>query len=306
MEVLTPRAYEARFQDPAPEGVGIQQIGPEDVRLPERNPRGHKYTFGRALIVAGAEGYSGAPALAANACERSGAGLTRLIVPRSIYPIVAARCDGAVVTPAEADDAGGFSGDAAAALLPHLKTASACVIGPGLGRGSGAGRLIAAALREAACPLVLDADALHYLGAHLWLLDRCAAPVILTPHAGEFRYLGGDLTHGRLAGAHAFAMEHPNVVLILKGAGTLVCHGEETTVNPTGSAALAKGGTGDVLAGILCALLAQGMAPTEAARCAVYLHGLAGDIAAEAVGPYCLAPSDLIAHLPDAFRRVLT
>ena len=306
MKALTAEQYKEKYQDQAdvPGDICLSEITAEDCRLPKRAHLSHKYSYGRALIVAGARGYSGAPVLSANACERSGAGLTQLMVPESIYPIAAARCDGAVVTPLSAAEDGGFAASAADALDGPLQKANALAIGPGLGAGAGAKAFAGDVLHRAGCPTVADADALRVFAEDPGLLDSFPAPLILTPHEGEFKRLGGDLTKGRLAGALRFIKEHPRVILILKGSGTLVCRGDKIAVNPNGGPAMAKGGSGDVLTGMLCALLAQGFDAWFAARCAVYLHGLAGDLAAAELGEYCLAPSDLIAFLPSAFRTV--
>ena len=307
MKTLHPVEYTKQYGDPTgPDcpSCELREAEAADYRLPRRNPRSHKYRYGRALLIAGSRGYSGAPVLAANACERSGAGLSWLMVPESIYPIAAARCDGAVVTPLPATAEGGLSEKAWPAILTALGKADACVIGPGLGTEAEARELVKAVLREAECPLVLDADALNACAKEPELLTACRAPLLLTPHEGEFKRLGGDLSEGRLAGARRFCDSHPTLHLILKGYGTLVCRGEEICVNPTGGPAMAKGGSGDVLCGILCALLAQGFAPDFAAGCAVWLHGLAGDLAAAELGEYSLTPSDLIAYLPRAFRTL--
>ncbi|MBQ9662276.1 MAG: NAD(P)H-hydrate dehydratase [Oscillospiraceae bacterium] len=309
MKKLTKEEYRSGYGDPAEIGdgtVSLYETGPEDCRLPKRRPVSHKYSYGRALIIGGCRGFSGAPRLAANACERSGAGLTHVMVPESIYPIVAACCDGAVVTPLCTAEQGSVGTGALEEVLPVLKAADACAVGPGLGRSEEAHRLVSGILREADCPLVLDADALTICGMETELLSVCKVPVILTPHEGEFKRLGGDLSQGRLEGALAFAARYPNAVLVLKGHGTLICSGSEVFVNPTGSAAMAKGGSGDVLSGMLCALLAQGFEPLFAARTAAYLHGLAGDLASRELGEYCVTPSDLIGHLPAAFRTVTT
>lgn len=305
MKALSLAQYTARYLDTAEVSPDTRLAETEaaDCRLPPRAPRSHKYSYGRALIAAGALGYAGAPVLAANACERAGAGLTRLLVPESIYPIAAARCDGAVVTPLPAAEDGGFALAALAGIEGPLQTADALVLGPGLGAGQ-ARALVRAVLSKARCPVVLDADGLNACAEEPALLDACAAPLILTPHEGEFRRLGGDLTHGRLAGALRFTAEHPGLILVLKGYGTLICRGGEIAVNPTGGPAMAKGGSGDVLSGLLGALLCQGFDPWFAARCAAYLHGLAGDLAAKALGEYSLAPSDLIRSLPRAFQTV--
>ncbi|MBR1565193.1 MAG: NAD(P)H-hydrate dehydratase [Oscillospiraceae bacterium] len=306
MKALTAAQYAEKYQDQADVSpdICLREITPDDCRLPQRARVSHKYSYGRALIVAGARGYSGAPVLAANACERSGAGLTQLMVPESIYPIAAARCDGAVVLPLLAAEDGGFAAAAANALEGALQKANALAIGPGIGAGSEAKMFAGDVLCGAHCPTVADADALRVFADDPGLLDSFPAPLILTPHEGEFKRLGGDLTQGRLAGALRFIREHPRVILILKGSGTLVCREKEIAVNPTGGPAMAKGGSGDVLTGVLCALLAQGFDAWFAACAAVYLHGLAGDRAAKALGAYCLAPSDLITHLPGAFHEL--
>ena len=306
MKTLTATQYKGKYQDQADVSpdICLHEITPEDCRLPQRARVSHKYSYGRALIVAGARGYSGAPVLAANACERGGAGLTQLMVPESIYSIAAARCDGAVVQPLRAADDGGFAASAADALEGALPKANALAIGPGLGAGAEAKALARDVLCSAHCPTVADADALRVFADDPGLLDSFPAPLILTPHEGEFQRLGGDLSRGRLAGALRFMKEHPRVILILKGSGTLVCREKEIAVNPTGGPAMAKGGSGDVLTGMLCALLAQGFEAWFAACAAVYLHGFAGDLVAKELGEYCLAPSDLIEHLPRAFQEV--
>ncbi len=302
MRELSLAQYAEKYRDSLspPEGdYMLSESEPSDFPLPKRAPITHKYSYGRALVIAGSRGYSGAPALAANACERSGAGLTRLLVPESIYSVAALKVDGAVVTPLEEAAAGAIP-----EVLTYLQTASACVIGPGLSAGDGASALVRAVVRNAACPLILDADALTVCAGEPALLRQCRAPLLLTPHEGEFRRLGGDLSEGRLKGALQFTREYPALTLILKGYGTLVCRGGDVTVNPTGGPAMAKGGAGDVLCGILCALLAQGFEPGFAARCGVWLHGLAGDLCAGELGEYSVTPSDLIRRLPQAFMTL--
>ena len=305
MRELSFPQYAEKYFDTADAGglcIRLHETEAADVLLPKRKPISHKYSYGRALVIAGSRGFSGAPVLAANACERSGAGLTHLMIPDSIYSIAAAKCDGAVVTPLSSRD-GHICADALPEILEALKKADACVIGPGFGTGADSKAIVEAVLREAVCPLVLDADALTVCAGEPDLLSSCREPLILTPHTGEFKRLGGELANGRLAGALRFAWAYPNAILLLKGYGTLVCRGGEIAVNPSGGPAMAKGGSGDVLCGILCALLAQGFDPWFSARCAAYLHGLAGDLAATELGEYSVTPSDLICLLPEAFRR---
>ncbi len=297
--------YSERYYDQGEgveETISLNETEADDIRLPKRKTVSHKYSYGRALIIAGSTGFSGAPVLAANACERGGAGLTHLVVPDSIYGIAASRCDGAVVTPVSSSEAGGISSKALKQILPLLRKASACVIGPGLGINQDTRELVDCILLEAGCPLILDADALSICGRNREMLLSCRVPLILTPHEGEFKRLGGNLKKGRISAALAFTEKNPQVILILKGYGTLVCSGKQISVNPTGSPAIAKGGSGDVLSGLLCALLAQGFDPLFSARCAVYLHGLAGDFACAEYGEYAVTPSDLIRFLPEAVK----
>ena len=216
MKKLANEEYAERFGDRA-EGVSCSLFLAEasDISLPERKVHTHKYSYGRALILAGSTGYSGAPVLAANACEKSGAGLTHLLVPESIYAIAASRCDGAVVTPCPASDSGSFSPESLSVILPLLKKADACVIGPGMGTGEASATIVEAVIRAADCPLILDADALTVCARNRHLLSASHSPVIITPHEGEFTRLGGDLSSGRLVGALSLVAAFPALILIL-------------------------------------------------------------------------------------------
>ena len=307
MKKLTGREYGELFSETVGDSLQSYPVNlseATDFVLPKRKLRNHKYSFGRALIIGGSSEYSGAPILAANACERSGAGLTRLMVPQSIHSIAAIKVDGTVVTPLRATDSGKIDESAIPTVLEHLKRADACVIGPGLGLDDAVCTVVESVIFEAECPLVIDADALTICGKNMDLLESRRFPTILTPHAGEFRRIGGSLSKGRLDAAVAFTRQYPKMVLILKGYGTLIGYRGEITVNPTGSPAMAKGGSGDVLSGVLCGLLAQGLSPVDAAKCAVYLHGLAGDMAKERFGEYSVTPGDLIRALPMALKSV--
>ena len=277
----------------------------DDLVLPHRDPAAHKYSFGRALIIAGSKGFSGAAVLAANACERSGAGVTTLMVPESIYTIAASKCDGTVVAPMPADGDGCFSSDHIDEVLRSLEKADACALGPGIRTGTGAEKLVANVIENSRCPVVLDADAITICGRYPELIDACESPVILTPHEGEFVRIGGDLSRVRLYGAEKFVEEHPGTILILKGCGTVVAAGEKLYVNPSGNPGMAKGGSGDVLCGILCALLAQGFDPVFSTRFAAYLHGAAGDSARDEKGEYSVIPSDIIDNVPGVLKTLI-
>lgn len=268
--------------------------------LPKRKKDGHKGDFGKVGIVAGSVGYTGAPTLAAKAAMRSGAGLVFLYVPRNIYEIEAVKNTEAMVFPLPVE--GDVLAEAAAEQVMHqLSSHDACLIGPGLGQSDGARAVVRGALETVQSPLILDADGLNLVAEHIHELDGREAPVVLTPHAGEFRRLGGHLEEGdRIGAARAFAVSH-GCVLVLKGRGTVTALPDGTVyLNSTGNSGMAKGGSGDVLSGVLLALLGQGMEPGLAAATAVFLHGAAGDLCARQWGEAGMLPSDLIELLPRA------
>ncbi|MBO4419128.1 MAG: NAD(P)H-hydrate dehydratase, partial [Oscillospiraceae bacterium] len=236
-----------------------------DSLLPKRNPNAHKGDFGRVLIVAGSVGYTGAPVLAANAALRSGAGLIFTGVPEAVYPIVAQKLDEPMVFPLPCDGAGRLNTRAIPELARRLEGCDACLVGPGLGRSPAILDVVSAVLTQAQCPVILDADGINCLEGHIDVLGQAVCPVILTPHDGEFRRLGGDPTpENRYESAKALARTW-GVTVLLKGHRTLIVSAEKTYLNTTGNPGMATGGSGDVLAGILLALLGQGAAPTEAA-----------------------------------------
>lgn len=262
---------------------------------PVREPDSHKGDYGKLLLICGAEGYTGAPYLAAQAALRTGAGLIYTGVPRSVYPIVAAKLHEPMVFPLPDDD-GRLSQKALPQLLERLQTADACLLGPGLGRSEDLDTLVCEIVRQCKCPLVLDADGINAISMHKDVLREAACPIVLTPHEGEFRRLTSAEEVDRVSGAVALAKELGAIVL-RKGHETVITDGDLSYVNRTGNAGMATGGSGDVLAGILVALLGQGADPVRAAATAAWLHGMAGDLAAEELGQYALVPTDLIGQL---------
>lgn len=274
--------------------------------LPRRPADGHKGDFGKILVVGGSTGYTGAPVLCARGALRSGAGLVSLAVPETIYPIIAAKCDEAMPSPLPAGEDGRLSEEALVSLLGALAGKDAALIGPGLGQNPGLDSLVCQVLSTVNFPMVVDADGINALSRHMDVLDaRRDCPTILTPHDGEFVRLGGDLSSGdRLGAARTFAQAH-GCLLVLKGHRTIVAlPNGECFVNTTGNSGMAKGGSGDVLGGILLSLLGQGMNPVRAAVCAVWLHGQAGDLAAADKGEYGMLPSDLVEQIPYAIKEV--
>lgn len=264
--------------------------------LPDRNPWGHKGNFGKLLLLCGSRGYTGAAFFAAMGALRSGAGLVFLGVPESIYGIEAVKLNEPVIFPLP--DAGGrLSADAVPEILTRLSQMDAVLVGPGLGQSEGTLAVVRAVLEKAECPVVVDADGINVLSAHRDLLRGRKSPTILTPHDGEFARLGGVIGEDRMAAAAALA-EELGCVVLLKGHETCITDGTDGYLNPTGNPGMAVGGSGDVLAGVITALLGAGLPPLEAAACGAWLHGAAGDRCAAELGQYGMLPTDMLSALP--------
>ena len=264
--------------------------------LPDRKIDAHKGDFGKLLLLCGSKGYTGAAYLAAMGALRSGAGLVFLGTAESIYAIEAVKLNEAIVFPLPDVD-GKLSAAAIPEILARLERMDAVLIGPGLGRSEGTFAVAKAVLENASCPVVLDADGIILVAAHKDIVRGREAPTILTPHGGEFARLGGNCNEDRAAAAEVVAKELNSIVL-LKGHGTVVTDGTTTYINPTGNPGMAVGGSGDVLAGIITALLGQGIDPLRSAACGAWLHGAAGDICAAELGQYGMLPTDMINVLP--------
>lgn len=273
-----------------------------------RTPDAHKGSVGSVLVVGGSAGKTGAAAMTAAAALRGGAGLVTVATARSAEPALAARAIPEAMTEplAETPD-GALSPDALHALRRMISARTVAAIGPGLGTADATRELVQALARERERPIVLDADALNCLAP--WPDDvrgTAELPIIITPHPAEMARIAGTETRAvvadRVTAAREFAVAH-GVVVILKGARTVVADpGGEVFVNPTGNAGMATGGSGDVLTGIVAALAGQRPAdPLGAAIAGVYLHGLAGDLAARETGMRALVATDITAHLGHAF-----
>ena len=279
------------------EAVQIRQL------LPVRPRFSHKGDFGRVLLVCGSVGFTGAAALAARAALRTGAGLITVATPRQVWPIVAAKLDEPMVMPMAEDKAGRLSLQAVPALAQLLAKADACLIGPGLGRSEELDALVAALVGEARCPVVLDADGINAMAGHIDRLREAACPLILTPHDGEFLRLSPTAAlppadFDTRADRAMMLARQLGAVVLLKGYRTAITDGKRLYRNETGNPGMATGGSGDVLAGLLVSLLGQGLPPLEAAACAAWVHGAAGDLCAGAWGQYGLTPSDMVEALP--------
>jgi hydroxyethylthiazole kinase-like uncharacterized protein yjeF len=296
------------------EGIGgphLELLTPEGLRAyaGPRRPDAHKGDFGRVTVAAGSRGKAGAAALAAMGALRSGAGLVTVATPSSSLPTIAALGPEYMTEPLAETADGEVAGSGADAVLALAHDVIVC--GPGLGRGAGVAAFVRALVDRAAVPLVLDADALTVLAADPSACrGRVERPVIVTPHPGEMARLVGravdDVQRDRLGVARAFAAEH-HVHVVLKGHRTVVAAPDgRTFLNPTGNPGMATGGTGDVLAGAIGAWLAQGLDAEAACSLAVFLHGSAGDLAAEAVGEVAMTAGDVVRHLGAAWRGLTT
>ncbi len=274
----------------------------------------HKGTFGRVLVIGGSRGMSGAPSLTGLGALRGGAGLVYVAIPSEILPIVAAIEPSYLTIPLATDEEHGcLSADGLTGLRQACEGKDAIALGPGLGTSRGVTAIVTALFAELPQPMVVDADALNVLASQKSGLSKeagllkAAGPRILTPHPGEFaRLIGRDIAtvqSQRAKLAAEFAATH-GVIVLLKGQGTVITDGDRVAINRTGNSGMATGGSGDVLTGLIAALLAQGMPPFEAAQLGAHLHGLAGDLAAAELSQPGLIASDLPRYLAAAWRRV--
>jgi ADP-dependent NAD(P)H-hydrate dehydratase len=280
---------------------------------PSRPNDSNKGTFGKTLIVAGHPGMCGAACLSGLGALRGGAGLVTVAVPRSILPIVATVEPSYLTLPLAEDDGGRVGHDAWSVLESEIARQTSFAIGPGLGQSAGLAALVGRLFSSVKCPAVFDADALNLLAsARVALSARkrqqgSIAPRVITPHPGEFARLAeteiATVQENRESMAVKFATEH-RLVVVLKGHKTVITDGRRVAINSTGNSGMATGGTGDVLTGLIAALLAQKMELFEAAQLGVHLHGLAGDLAAKSVSKPGLIASDLPKWLGEAWRKL--
>lgn len=266
----------------------------EMVRLPRRERDSHKGDYGKLLIVAGSEGYTGAPVFAAQGALRSGAGLVYLGVPRDVYPMVATRCSSAMPFPLPDDTE---------QLVERARSCDVVLAGPGMGRSPRAQQIVFRLMEDIEGPLVLDADGLNALEGQTQRLRARTGLTVLTPHDGEFARLAGCSLplNDRVEQAAELAQD-TGCVVVLKGHETLTVDPQgRVWRNTTGNPGMAKGGSGDILAGMIASLLGQKQltgcvsCPGELVAWAVYLHGAAGDAAAAQYGEYGMLPDDTLA-----------
>jgi NAD(P)H-hydrate epimerase len=293
-----------------PEAQAIEPRGalPDGFRLPARPRDGHKGTFGTVVVLAGSQGFTGAAYLASMGAARSGAGIVRLLVAQSIYPILAEKCTEVIVGPVPEISPGVVGHASLSGILRGFAGADAGVIGPGLGRDPSTRRLIEDLVPRVAAPLVLDADALNLLSEHRTILPRLSPQIVLTPHPAEFARLSGLETSAVQQDRRGIASRFAKVwnkVVVLKGAGTVIAAPDgRVTLNPIATPALASGGTGDVLAGVIAGLMGQKLPPFDAAVTGVHLHSLAGLDLEASMGQAGVLASDLLPQLPRVMERL--
>ena len=284
--------------------------------LPQREDATHKGQVGRVVIIAGSRGMSGAACLAAAGALRGGAGLVRVLTPESVQPLVASSDPCLMSVPMPETKAGQFDPIKCGELLEDsFAWATVAAIGPGIGQHRSLEKFVCFALDKFTGPLVVDADGLNNLasaGEDVWKL-RDGKPTVITPHPGEMARLresaelatlNGQDDETRLCCAHEYAAK-AKITVVLKGYRTVVAAPDQTYVNTTGNPGMATGGMGDVLTGLIAALLGQGLSAFDAACLGVYTHGLAGDLCAKSIGPIGFLARDVAEILPAALARVV-
>ncbi len=274
--------------------------------VPNRPDNANKGTMGTLLSICGSFGMAGAAILAGKSALRCGVGLEKLAIPKSIYPIAAGSILESVFLPLSETSDGKISRTNIPRLLLEAKKSTAVLLGCGLSVCDDTKALVKSFVENCTAPMVLDADALNCIADNPEILKKRKSDIIITPHPGEMGRLCGitakEVNAGRVDVALSFAKKY-GVITVLKGSGTvIVSPNGQALLNTTGNSGMATGGSGDVLAGMTAGLLAQGKSAFDCAAAAVYLHGLAGDFAAEKLGKISMLPSDIIDYIAQAFK----
>ena len=288
------------------EGIWVEE---EDVfsALPKRADDSHKGDYGRLLHICGSVGFSGAAVLSAMGAARVGAGLLTVASPASVLVPLTVRLPEAMTLPLALDTEGMMHSSNISRILEISRNMSACLIGCGIGKKDTLYNLLEQVLKTASCPIVVDADGINNLCGRIEILHQANCPVILTPHMGEMSRLLGitvaELRRDRIEKLKSFTEKYGVIVVLKDSVTTIFEPGGTFFVNRTGNAGLAKGGSGDLLAGMIAGFCAQGIAPLKSAVCAVYLHGLAADMCAERLSQYSMLPSDILTDLAHIFAK---
>ena len=319
--VLYPGAELAGTVRVADIGIPSEVIGKEKIAvelldrgsawgaITRRKPEAHKGDYGHLMIIAGSPGKAGAAIMAAKGALRTGPGLVSVASPNNLVQIIQSQIAEAMCVPSAESMEGTLGAGAEVELLKTAGAMTAVAIGPGLSTHFETAQVVRDLVQSVTIPMVIDADGLNALAGHTDVLKRAKAPVILTPHPGEMgrllRVPSAEVQQDRINLASRFAMKY-KVTVVLKGAGTVVAlPGGEVYINSTGNPGMATGGTGDVLTGMIGGFLAQGHPAAEAARLGVYLHGLAGDIAAKEKGETSMIAGDVIEKIPEAIKKIM-
>ncbi len=277
--------------------------------LVKRSAQSHKGTYGKIGIIAGSKGMSGAPFLSSSSALRTGSGLVYTIVPSSISLVLEIKSVEAIIKSFDDHKQGSFIKENIVEILDYIESLDVVAIGPGLSLTNDLVELVSMILKTFKKPVVVDADGLNCLSKNKEVLLGRKYKTVLTPHQGEFKRLledegmDGELDENRAEYSMKFARKY-NVILVLKGPRTIVCDGKSMYVNSTGNPGMATAGSGDCLTGIITSLIGQGIEVFTATKIAVYLHGLAGDIAKCEKGEYGIIARDIIEAIPYAIKKL--
>jgi NAD(P)H-hydrate epimerase len=276
--------------------------------IQKRNPDSHKGCYGKLLNISGSRRFTGAAALSTLAALRSGVGICTLAAPECVINALSSTIFEATFLKLDEDDNGQLLIDNIDVILKEAQTATAILVGCGLGRSKTVTELIAELIKNCECPLIIDADGINSMAGSIDLFRNTKASIILTPHPGEMARLTGlsksEVFKNRVEIAEDFAKEY-NVTFVSKGAGTVIISPDGSqTVCISGNAGLSRGGSGDVLSGMIAAFSAQGLSPADAAACAVYLHGTSADRVSQKFSMQGMLPTDVINELPLLFRSL--
>ena len=280
----------------------VNTIESDDVKklFSKREKNANKGNFGHQLNICGSYKMFGAAVISTMAALRSGAGLVKLTIPKSAYPLAASHLTQPIFNPVYDNEAGTFSANGVAGIIDEIEWANSIVLGCGIGVNEDTEKVVETVLEKAKAPIILDADGINCIKSRISILKEIKVPIVLTPHPGEMARLVSkqvaEIQGDRVNLSVNFAREN-NVILVLKGANTVVTDGYEVFVNTTGNPGMAMGGSGDMLSGMLGAFIAQGLDPFDAAKAAVYLHGVCGDRAAQIFGEKGMLVSDMTEQL---------
>lgn len=286
------------------------RVHTEDVRrvLPQRPHTAHKYSVGKVLVIAGSRALTGAPFMTAVAAMRAGAGAVILAVPKSLHPPLIKKVTEVMITPLQETDEGTISIQAMDTIQERLRWADVVALGPGLSQNLETRKLVHTLVPSIVQPLVLDADGLGMMAYDISLLKKRRFSTIITPHVGELRLLtklDRDMIEKERVEVARSQAKSLNTILVLKGSPTIIGTPEgRAFMNSTGNPGMATAGAGDVLTGIIASFAAQGMMPEEAAWAGVFVHGLAGDIAAKKFGQRSLMAMDILEAVPEALQNI--